>query len=54
MKVTVSLSHQQQQVLTRLAERLDPAPTLEQLIARAFTEYCDDHPRVCGEEPGDG
>jgi hypothetical protein len=54
MKVTVSLSQQQQQVLTHLAESLDPVPTLEQLIARAFGEYCDDHPLECGEEPGAG
>ena len=52
MKVTVSLSHQQQQVLARLAEQLDPPLSLEQLVSRAFTEYCDDHPEACGEEPG--
>jgi hypothetical protein len=54
MKVTVSLTHQQQQVLAGLAERYDPPLSLEQLVSLAFTEYCDDHPEACGEEPGAG
>lgn len=54
MQVTVTLSHQQQQVLADLAGRFEPPLPLEQLVARAFTEYCDDHPEICGEEPGAG
>jgi hypothetical protein len=54
MQVTVTLSHQQQQVLADLAGRFEPALSLEQLVARAFTEYCDDHPELWGEEPDAG
>jgi hypothetical protein len=54
MQVTVTLSHQQQQVLADLAERFEPPLSLEQLVARAFTEYCDDHLEICGEEPSGG
>ena len=54
MQVTVTLSHQQQQVLADLAERFEPPLSLEQLVARAFSEYCGDHPEIWGEEPGAG
>ena len=53
MKVTVSLSQQQRAVLVALpAGQSDPTPALERLIARAFREYCQEHPEECGDRPG--
>ena len=55
MKVTLSLSQQQQQLLLAvLAERSHPVPALDRLIADAFDEYCVDHPEQSGNDPGDG
>ena len=50
MKVTVSLSDQQLNVLASLSANDDPA----QLVAAAFDEFCRDHPELTGERRDDG
>jgi hypothetical protein len=50
MKVSVSLSRQQQDVLRAvLAGRSPHEPSLERLIAAAFDEYCREHPTAPGD-----
>ena len=48
MKVVVSLSDQQLDVLRALADQLEPGLPLEQLLARAFDEHRRDHPETSG------
>ena len=48
MKVVITLSDQQLDVLRPIAERLEPGLPVEQLVARAFDEYCHDHPEIRG------
>ena len=48
MKVVITLSDQQLDVLRAIAERLEPGLPVEQLVARAFDEYCHDHPEITG------
>ena len=55
MRVTISLSRQQEQLLLAVLEtRSPPAPALEQLMAAAFDDYCENHPEECGDCPGAG
>jgi hypothetical protein len=54
MRVTISLSRQQEELLLALLAKRSHPPTLEQLIARAFDEYCQNHPEECGDRPGAG
>ena len=49
MKVVITLSDQQLDVLRAIAEDgLQPGLPVEQLVARAFDEYCHDHPEITG------